>query len=238
MATSRNFYCQLFGWTAAESSVDGYAMFYLGDRAVAGIRAATQAGWLPYVASDDADTTVALARENGGSAVAAPFELGDAARVAVIADPAHAALGVLQRRRFFGAQVTGEFGTMCWAELATRDPASAPAFYRGVFGWKDRPAETADGTPYVEWCGGDRVLAGMVDMSRRFPASAPPHWTVTMLVRDCTATAERVAELGGQVLLPPTALEAGTYAQLADDNGASFRIMELLPELLAASGIF
>jgi hypothetical protein len=36
-----------------------------GDRAVAGIRAAAQAGWLPYVASDDTDMTVALARENG-----------------------------------------------------------------------------------------------------------------------------------------------------------------------------
>jgi predicted enzyme related to lactoylglutathione lyase len=209
-------------------------MFYLGDRAVAGIRASGTAGWLPYVASDDVDTTVALARENGGSVLSPPFELSDAARVAVVADPARAALGVWQRRRFFGAQVVNEFGTVCWAELATRDPASAPAFYGRVFGWADRPAETAGGTAYTEWYSGDRVLAGMIDMNPRFPASAPPHWTVTLLVQDCAATAAGAEELGGQVLLRPTGLAVGRYAQIMDPQGAGFRVIELVPELVAS----
>lgn len=233
LATGRNFYGQLLGWKV-DSPADGYSIFYLGDHAVAGIRAGEAAGWLPYVASDDTDSTVALARENGGSVLSAPFELGDAARVAVVTDPTRAALGVWQRRRSAGAQIVNEFGTVCWAELATREPAAAPAFYGKVFGWVDRSAETTDGTTYTEWYGGGRVLAGMIDMNRRFPATARPHWTVTLLVRDCAATADQCVDLGGKVLLAPVSLEVGTYAQLADVNGAGFRIIELLPELLAA----
>jgi predicted enzyme related to lactoylglutathione lyase len=232
--TTRNFYGPLFGWTVVPASVEGYEMFYLGDRAVAGIRASPEVGWLPYVASDDVDADVATTVENGGAVVIAAAELTDAARIAVVSDPAGAAFGLWQRRRFAGAQAVNEFGTVSWAELATRDPASAPAFYGKVFGWEDRAALTAGGTEYTEWCRGDRYLAGMLHMDARWPATVPAHWTVNVLVEDCATTASRVEELGGRVQLPPTDLGVGWYAQLADPHGAGFRILELVPELFAA----
>jgi uncharacterized protein len=200
---------------------------------VAGVRAADSAGWLPYVATDDADATVASALAGGGTVLAGPYELRDAARVATVADPTGAALGLWQRRRFAGAQAVNEFGTVGWAELATREPDTARTFYGTVFGWEEQAAETATGVPYTEWYAGGRYVAGMFDMRPRVPASVPPHWTVSLLVGECAATAERAEELGGTVLLPPTELGAGTYAQLADPLGAGFRIVELAPQLLA-----
>jgi predicted enzyme related to lactoylglutathione lyase len=234
---SLDFYGSLFGWTWADASVDGYVNFYLGDRAVAGLRTAGPAvppGWTPYVATDDADATIALALDNGGSVLSGPGELSDAARIAVVADSTGAAIGVWQRRRFAGAQVANEFGTVCWSELATSATTDATAFYGRVFGWSHRPAETADGTPYTEWFREDRVLAGLIDIASWFADPVPSHWTVTMLVEDCAQTAARALELGGKVQLTPTDIGAGMYAQLIDPQGAGFRILELDPDLAAA----
>jgi predicted enzyme related to lactoylglutathione lyase len=233
---SRAFYEPLFGWTSAAASVDRYLNFYLGDRAVAGLRIAdpaTRADWTPYVATNDTDATVALALENGGSVLTGPSELSDAARIAVVADAAGAAIGVWQRRRFPGAQVANEFGSVCWSELATGVPAKSTAFYSTVFGWSHRPAEAADGTPYTEWVREDRVLAGMLEIDTWFDDSVAAHWTVNILVEDCARTAARALELGGKVQLTPTDIGAGMYAQLIDPQGAGFRVLELDPEVLS-----
>ncbi|GII26379.1 VOC family protein [Planosporangium mesophilum] len=234
---SREFYGDLFGWTWAGGSVDGYLNFYLGDRAVAGLRTAdpgSPSAWMPYVTTEDADATVARVRENGGSVLSGPSELSDAARIAVVADPAGAALGVWQRLRFAGAQVANEFGTVCWSELATGTPDDAMTFYGRVFGWSHRPAEAADGTPYTEWYRADRTVAGLIDIESWFATRVPAHWTVTMLVEDCARTAARALELGGKVQLTPIDIGVGTYAQLIDPQGAGFRILELDPELAQA----
>ncbi|GAA1802487.1 VOC family protein [Planosporangium flavigriseum] len=234
---SRTFYGGLFGWTWRDASVDGYVNFYLGDQAVAGLRAVPESaptGWMPYVATDDADATIALVRDNGGSVLSGPAELSDAARIAVVADAAGAAFGVWQRLRFPGAQVANEFGSVCWSELATGDPDGAKTFYGNVFGWSDRPAETADGTPYTEWYREDRTLAGMIETGPLFPAGVPAHWTVMVLVEDCAESAGRALELGGKVQLTPTDIGVGMYAQLIDPQGAAFRVLELVPELVAS----
>jgi predicted enzyme related to lactoylglutathione lyase len=118
--------------------------------------------------------------------------------------------------------------------LATGTPEGAKTFYGNVFGWSDRPAETADGTPYTEWFREDRTLAGMIDIESWFADSVPAHWTVTMLVEDCARSAARALELGGKVQLTPTDIGAGMYAQLIDPQGGGFRVLELDPELAAA----
>jgi predicted enzyme related to lactoylglutathione lyase len=233
---SREFYGELFGWAWGDASVDGYANFYLGDRAVAGLRTVqptAPAVWLPYVSTADTDATVTQVLAGGGSVLTGPDELSDAARIAVAADPAGAAFGIWQRRRFAGAQVANEFGAVCWSELATGAPEDATAFYGNVFGWSDRPAETADGRPYTEWYREDRTLAGMIDIGSWFPAGTPAHWTVMVLVEDCALSGARALQLGGKVQLTPTDIGVGMYAQLIDPQGAAFRVLELVPELVA-----
>jgi predicted enzyme related to lactoylglutathione lyase len=236
-AASRDFYEGLFGWTSTDASVDRYLNFYLDDRAVAGLRTVeptAPAGWCPYVSTDDVDATIALVTENGGGLLTGPAELGDAARIALVADAAGASIGLWQRRRFPGAQAANEFGTVCWSELATGDPATAAAFYGNVFGWSDRMTETADGTHYTEWFRYDRTVAGMIEIDSWFPDATSAHWTVMVLVEDCALTAARALQLGGKVQLTPTDIGVGMYAQLFDPQGAAFRVLELVPELVAA----
>lgn len=235
--SSREFYGALFGWTSAAGSVDGYVNFYLGDRAVAGLRTGALAGrpgWLPYVSTDDADATLALVRANGGAVLTGPAELGDAARIAVAGDSAGAAFGVWQRMRFPGAQVANEFGTVCWSELITSDPTGARSFYGTVFGWSHRPMETADGATYTEWYRDDRTVAGMIEAGPRYPRAAPDQWTIMVLVEDCAESTARALELGAKAQLTPTDIGLGRYAQLTDPQGAAFRVLQLVPELLAA----
>ncbi|NJC68691.1 VOC family protein [Planosporangium thailandense] len=234
---SREFYGSLFGWTSSAGSVDGYVNFYLDDRAVAGLRVGEQgsrAGWLPYVSTDDADATLGMVRDNGGAVLAGPTELGDAARIAIVADPGGAAFGVWQRLRFPGAQVADEFGTVSWSELATGDPTRAKTFYGNVFGWSHRPMETSDGTTYTEWYRDDRTLAGMIELNPRSGGAVPGHWTVMVLVEDCALSTARALDLGAKAQLTPTDIGLGTYAQLTDPQGAAFRVLQLAPALLAS----
>jgi predicted enzyme related to lactoylglutathione lyase len=233
-ADSAKFYGALFGWDITDSSVDGYSMFYLGDRAVAGMRERGPAGWLPYIATDDLSATVGAVLENGGSVLDGPAELSDAAQTAVLGDPTGAPLGLWQRRRLAGAQVLNELGSVCWADLATGDPGGATAFYGKVFGWAGQAVSTASGTPYTEWYRDDRYVAGMFDTGARAAAAAAPHWTVNVLVDDCARVVAQACGLGGRALLPPTDVGAGMYAQLTDPHGAEFRVTQLHPELLAS----
>jgi len=52
--------------------------------------------WTPYVCVDDADATVARAKELGAMVVVPPSDIPDVGRFAVIGDPQGAAIAVLR----------------------------------------------------------------------------------------------------------------------------------------------
>ena len=97
--------------------------------------------WNLYIAVDDADASAKRAGELGGTVIAPPFDVGTFGRMAVILDPTGAAFCIWQAKDTTGTTITGESGTLCWADLSTPDPASAKPFYEGLFGWKIGPAE-------------------------------------------------------------------------------------------------
>jgi predicted enzyme related to lactoylglutathione lyase len=76
--------------------------------------------WTTYLASADATATVAAAVGAGNSVLAAPFDVPDAGRMAVVADPV-------------GATVANEVGALVWNELMCEDLPAAKAFYAAVF---------------------------------------------------------------------------------------------------------
>jgi predicted enzyme related to lactoylglutathione lyase len=106
------FYGALFGWDFEEAMPAGSAGTYLIGRLRGGDVAAVssppegapaQAVWNTYVRVENADDTAAKARATGGSVLSEPFEVMDAGRMAVIADPEGAVFCVWEAKAHKGA---------------------------------------------------------------------------------------------------------------------------------------
>jgi predicted enzyme related to lactoylglutathione lyase len=104
--TARRFYADVFGWTYEEKEYEGtgaYTTISLGDKTVGGllditdrVPAEVPAHWLVYFAVEDADATIAEAKERGGEIPAGPFDIPEIGRIAVIKDLWGAFFAVIQ----------------------------------------------------------------------------------------------------------------------------------------------
>ena len=113
-------------------------------------------------------------------------------------------------------------GTPCWVDLSTGDPVASVGFYTSLFGWASysAPGEgpgytffAPAGTRPADFPG--RVVAGLM------PGAEHTAWNTYVAVADAEATATRVTEAGGQVLVPPADVAGqGRMAMFADDQGA------------------
>jgi predicted enzyme related to lactoylglutathione lyase len=230
---AKRFYGGLFGWTA-ESGTDpeltgGYSMFLAREKMVAGLAPLIEEGatpsWSTYVTVDDANRTIALAREEGAAVVVEPMDVLDAGRTAVFVDPTGARLSVWQPRLHHGAQLVNEPNALCWNELATRDINAAKDFYKAVFGWVG-DTNAFEGTTYTEWRLDDHSVGGMIQIDEDWPDEIPSHWIVYFHVDDCDVVAARAEELGGKVAVPPTDIPPGRFAVIVDPQAAMFSIIE------------
>lgn len=102
-AGSREFYTELLGWTADEvPGANGpYTLFREDGEAVAGLMAPPGAEvpapmWFTYLAVADVDASVARVGALGGKVLRAPFDVPNVGRIAVVADPGGAAVGLYQ----------------------------------------------------------------------------------------------------------------------------------------------
>lgn len=224
------FYTALLGWEVEPAGpveeTGGYRMARLDGRAVAGIGPAQDPGpprWTTYVTVDDADQAVATAREAGASVLVEPMDVMAAGRMAVLADPEGAMFSIWQPGEHIGAEVVNVPGALCWNELNTRRPADAQAFYRRLFGWDFDAAEG-----YVSILRGDRSLGGMLPITDDMPSDMPAHWASYFAVADHAAAVAAVRELGGSVHVEGMQAEGvGTFSVVADDQGATFSLIEL-----------
>jgi uncharacterized protein len=226
-----DFYQRLFGWHATTVHPDT-THFTLHGLAVAGlVPARKRSAWRSYLSSQDLEATLAAVTAAGGRVISPPVEVGELGRKALVADAEGAAFGLWQRGTFAGAQIANERDATCWSEVASRDLDGAAAFYGTAFGWADLPGQMPTSFRYREWQMGNRVVAGLVPMGSYFPPEIPPHWRITVEVDVCAATAQRCADLGGQVFLGPLDIGIGQFAQLLDPQGAAFGVIEPLAEL-------
>jgi predicted enzyme related to lactoylglutathione lyase len=178
--------------------------------------------WSAYVKHDDVDTVAARAAEAGGVVMAPPFDVMDSGRMAIIQDPTGAMFGVWQPGQHIGAQLVNIPNTLTWNELQTNDLDAAKAFYGAVFGW----TYEVDANGYVVCNAGDRSQAGMMKIQEDW-GEVPPNWTNYILVVDVEATAAKVNELGGSLVVPPTSAgEVGKFAAAQDPQGGFFHIIE------------
>lgn len=232
-AGAKSFYAPLFGWTPADFPMgpDAYYTMFKVDGCDAGAaysmsaeeRAAAPPHWNLYVAVESADDSAKRAGDLGGKVVAGPFDVMTFGRMAVIQDPTGAFFCIWESKDHTGTTVTGENGTLCWADLSTPDTDAAKPFYEGLFGWTIGAAE---GFPpeYLVIRNGQSHIGGMPPAAFRNP-QVPAHWMPFFLVDDVDGLAAKATEMGGAVHLPPTSMGGARLAVLGDPQGAAFSVI-------------
>jgi uncharacterized protein len=232
IGAATRFYRDLLGWSIERhvTPVGDYYIGSAGDLEVGGMMPSgpdepgVPAMWTVFFNVASVDDMILRVAQAGGSVLEAPFDIPEA-RVAVVADPSGAMLGLISGPQAAGTWLSRRHGAVCWVELLTRDPAATEGFYLRVFGWK---AETQDhaGTLYTRYTLDGEDVAGAMMMPDEVPPDVPSHWSVYFAVHDCAAAERRAAELGGRVLRSTMAMNAGAFAVLADPTGATFQLME------------
>lgn len=224
-AAAAAFYGELFGWTAEfdpRPEAGGYGMFTLRGETVAGIGPQQNPGmppfWTVYVTVADADASVAAAAANGATVIVEPMDVFDAGRMAVLQDPVGSFISLWQPNQHIGATLVNDPGTFVWNELATTDLAAANAFYTAVFGWGIDPEGSSEASS-IYTVDGAVTCGAHVAGEGEFPA-----WSVWFAVEDCDASAAKVVELGGSILVEPDDMSFGRGAVVADPAGAVFGI--------------
>jgi hypothetical protein len=254
------FYSGLFDWQFEDAMPPGSDGKYFiarlrgGDVAAVGSipdGAPPMAAWNTYVWVEAADDTAAKVAEARGTVLMEPFDVMDAGRMAVFADPEGAVFFVWQAKQHRGAGIVNEAGSLNFNGLGTRDVAGARAFYGSVFGWETlalgggvemwtlpgygdyleqrdpglRERLASIGGPV----GFEHVVASINPIGDDQP-DVPAHWSVTFAVDDADATAAKAAELGGQVIVAPFDAPWVRTAVLADPQGATFIASKFVPE--------
>lgn len=229
---AKEFYGQLFGWTAAEAQPEfgGYFTLQKDGKHVGGcmLNDGTHGapdGWTVYLMTDDVERTVADARARGSQVVVEPMDVADNGRMAMIVDPGRAPLGIWEPGTIKGFEVRDEPGTGAWFELQTRDYDDAVGFYRDVFRWDAHTAADEPGFRYTTHGEGDGMVAGIMDASPYLPEGAPAEWTVYFRVEDADATLKRIEELGGTIERPAEDTPYGRMATAADPTGSRFKLI-------------
>jgi len=245
------FYGALFGWEYEErmpaEAPGHYLVARLRGRDVAAVGsqldgASPVPAWSTYIWVDSADEAAARVAGAGGAVLGEPFDVLDAGRMAVCADPAGAMFHLWQPGTHRGAQAVNEPGTWNWSTLSTSDVDASKSFYGAVFGWE------ADDTDFggVMW-----RLPGYADFLEQFdpglrqrhadfgsPAGfsdaigwmmpvdpgQPPHWSVTFSVDDADAVVAEAVELGGAIVGTPVDNGVVRTAVLTDPQGAAFTV--------------
>jgi predicted enzyme related to lactoylglutathione lyase len=230
-----------------EARLEGRRVAAVGSQAEGAPPAVT---WDTYIAVDSSDDVVERVRAAGGSVVSEPFDVFDAGRMAVCADPEGAPFSLWQAGTHKGAEVVNAPGSWNWSDLNTRDLAAAQRFYGAVFGWEFDSMDFGGGASAMVRLPGygdflERRDPGV--RARHAEGGAPPgftdavawfqplqgdgpaHWGVTFSVADADATAARARELGGTVVTEPTDIPWSRMAVIRDPAGATLTISQFKP---------
>jgi uncharacterized protein len=125
------------------------------------------------------------------------------------------------------AKVNGHApGSVTWVDLMTTDVEAARRFYGEVLGWSFDIGPPETGFYTTSKVQGDNV-AGMGQLPPGAPF--PPAWTVYFATVDVDASAARIRELGGQVMMGPIDVtEEGRMLVAMDPCGAAFGLWQPL----------
>ena len=114
-------------------------------------------------------------------------------------------------------------GTPCWIDYGAADLEATKSFYTDVLGWQYSGGEPEYGG-YLTCEVKGLPAAGMAP---RMDESAPPSWTTYFASDDVDATAARIREAGGTVVVEP--MDVGPMGRMAiatDPQGNGFGLWQ------------
>lgn len=230
---TREFYAAVFGWTAEEPNDEfgGYFNFRKDGVLIAGCMASqpdvpVTDVWSVYLASDDAQKTLATAESEGGQIHVTAMPVAELGTMAFLADPGGAGIGVWQPGTHQGFGIVDEPGTPSWFELHTRDYDQVVPFYRSVFGWETRVESDTEDFRYTTMQYADQPLAGVMDSRNFLAPDAPSCWSVYWAVADADEGARRIVANGGSLIHPPHDTPYGRLVEVKDPHGAAFKLRQ------------
>jgi predicted enzyme related to lactoylglutathione lyase len=235
---AKSFYGEVFGWTYDDMPVDEstvYSMAKVAGKTVAAIApqppeqaaAGVPPHWQMYVTSSDVDAAAAKVDGAGGHLHAGPFDVFDAGRMAVVQDPSGAFFMLWKPINSIGCELVNEPGAFTWAELIAPPNDNTADFYKTVTGMQLVSAPMPDGSNY-DGFSLDGTPEGMLAGTMAPPMPGiPPHWSIYFGAADVDATAAKVKQLGGSVLVEPFDIPVGRMAVCSDPQGATFNLFRM-----------
>ncbi len=231
---AKAFYAGIFGWTFNDQPMAEGGAYSIAEIDGEGVAAIAPQGptlienkvppmWNTYIAVDDVDSAAAKVAGAGGQLLMEPFDVMAAGRMASVADPTGAAVGLWQASGHIGATLVNEPNTLTWNELTTNDIAAALPFYETVVGLTSKEVPMGEANYTMLFVGEDFVGGATAPAM----AGVPNHWHVWFAVSDADASATAAAARGGKVILEPTDMAIGRIAALQDPQGAYFNVIAL-----------
>ncbi|MET8136406.1 MULTISPECIES: VOC family protein [unclassified Streptomyces] len=115
-------------------------------------------------------------------------------------------------------------GTPCWADAMFSDVEGAKSFYGDVLGWTFGEASSEYGNYTQAYSNGKAVAAVVPPMPGQEGQSA---WCLYFASPDAAATAAKIKDQGGEVLMEPMQVgEFGTMTLARDPSGAVFGVWQ------------
>ncbi|MET7288898.1 VOC family protein [Streptomyces sp. NPDC005573] len=230
---AKAFYGDVLGWTFGETSSQygNYTQAYADGKVAAAVVPPMpgqegQSQWCLYFSSPDIAETVSKIRANGGDVLMEPMRVGDFGTMCLAREPSGAVFGVWQPGTHEGFGATATPGAYCWAEVFTREPEKADAFFSAVFPYRMKDIEDDAVDFRLFDTGGDPVL-GRMRMTGEFPPEVPSYINVYYTVDDCDAAVARAVERGAVLRFGPMTSPFGRFAALTDPQGANFSVIDV-----------
>lgn len=251
VAKAQEFYGGLFGWSF-EQVAEGYEGYIIAKRdgmPVAGLALIPEGSsmWGLSLYTPNVIDAHAKAVAAGAVSILSPRDNGESrGEMAVVTDPAGAAIGLKCPADEHALFAAGEPGTPVWHELLVgKNWEDTAKFYHELAGWdirqiggtggrssgggnldgKGDEVSESEGSRYAVGEYEGAALVGLWDTSTF--EGAPSMWTLTMGVANMGAAITSVVELGGLVVREPWESEFGLMATITDPAGALLNLCEI-----------
>ena len=221
-------FADLFGWEVLRSVPE---LFYttIDTKAESGTNGGfgTPPDTPPYVsvyaAVDDLQATLDKAESLGGKTIVPIMEVPGVVTLAMLADPAGNAFGLIKNEGEAVLPSQGDGKPVDWFEILGADADALKSFYGELLGWKFDRAPGDDFIYYMVDTGAGRGISGGVGQSQ----DGQPQVNVYAKVDDVQKFVEVAESNGGSTLVPPMKVtDTMTIAHIASPTGARFGLYD------------